>query len=391
MDDIVVAAGVRTAIGTFGGGLRDVPAVDLGVRVAREALRRAKVEPGEVDDVLFGSCFFRSDEINLARCVSLKAGIPVEVPAATIQRQCASGLQSVVFGLMSIRTGAARIVLAGGIEAMSRVPYALKDHRWGARMWDGKVTDQLTEGLTDPLLGIHMGITAENLAERYGLSREAQDEVALLSHRRAVAAIDSGRFASEIVPVDVPQRKGPPKSFATDEGPRRDVSAESLARLKPAFREGGSVTAGNASSINDGAAAVVLMTAAEAARRGVEPLGRIVDHQVAGVDPAYMGIGPVPAIRRILERNRWTIDAFDVVELNEAFAAQYLACEKELGLDRERTNRNGSGIALGHPVGATGTRILLTALEEMKLRNARRGLASLCVGGGMGKAVVIER
>jgi acetyl-CoA C-acetyltransferase len=365
MEEVVVVAGARTAIGTFGGGLKDVPSVTLGVVVAREAIRRAGIDPGEIDDVLFASCLMRSDEINPSRCISLQAGIPHHVPAATIQRQCASGIQSVVFGAMEIQTGCAKIVLAGGVESMSRVPFALKDYRWGGRLWDGVVTDMLTEGLTDPLLKIHMGITAENVAKKCGISREEQDVLAYTSHRRAIAAIDAGRFKGEIVPVEVPSRKGPPVRFEVDESPRRDTTVEGLARLKPAFDKNGTVTAGNSSSINDAGAAVVIMARSLAEKRGIPWLGRIVDHQVAGVDPAYMGLGPVPAVRKLLERRGLTLKDIDLVELNEAFAAQYLGCEKELGLDRERTNVNGSGIALGHPVGATGTRLILTLLEEM--------------------------
>lgn len=391
MEQVVVVAGARTAIGTFGGSLRDVSAVDLGALVAKAALERSGVQPGEIDDVLFGCCMMRSDEINPSRCISLRAGIPHEVPAATIQRQCASGMQSIIFGAMEILTGAARIVLAGGVESMSRVPYALKDYRWGGRLWNGVVTDMLTEGLTDPLLGIHMGITAENVARKWNILREEQDLLAYTSHRRAVAAIDSGRFREEIVPVEVPQRKGPPQRVEVDENPRRDTSLESLAKLQPAFDKQGTVTAGNASSINDGAAAVVLMSRSEAERRGLQYLGRIVDHQVAGVDPAYMGTGPIPAVRKLLERRGLSMKDVDLVECNEAFAAQYLACERELGFDRERTNVNGGGIALGHPVGATGTRLVLTLLHEMRLRNLRRGIATLCVGGGMGMAVLLER
>jgi acetyl-CoA C-acetyltransferase len=391
MEEVVVVAGARTAIGTFGGGLKDVPSVALGVTVAKEAIRRAGIDPAELDDVLFGCCMMRSDEINPSRCIGLSAGIPHHVPAATIQRQCASGIQSIVLGMMEIQTGAAQLVLCGGIESMSRVPYALKDYRWGGRMWDGKVTDQLTEGLTDPLLGIHMGITAENVARKIGISREEQDELSFTSHQRALAAIDSGRFKQEIVPVEIPKRKGPPAVFEVDENPRRETTRESLAALKPAFDKNGTVTAGNSSSINDGGAAVVLMGRSLAEKRGIPFLGRLIDHQVAGVDPAIMGLGPVPAVRKLLERRGLALKDIDLVECNEAFAAQYLGCEKELGLDRARTNVNGSGIALGHPVGATGTRLVLTLLTELKLRGLRRGLATLCVGGGMGKAILVER
>ncbi len=391
MEEVVVVAGARTAIGTFGGGLKDVPAVTLGVTAAHGAIERSGIDPAEIDDVLFGCCLMRSDEINPARCISLSAGIPHEVPAATIQRQCASGMQSIAFGAMEIRTGAAKLVLAGGVESMSRVPYALKDYRWGGRMGNGVVTDMLTEGLTDPLLGIHMGVTAENVAARYGVSREDQDLAAATSHKRAVAAIDSGRFREEIVPVDVPQRKGPAVRFDVDENPRRDAGVQGLAALRPAFKKDGTVTAGNASSINDGGAAVVLAARSLAEKRGIAYLGRIVDFQVVGVDPAYMGIGPVPAVRKLLQRNGLAVGDVDLFEVNEAFAAQYVACERELGLDRERTNVNGGGVALGHPVGATGTRLVLTLLYELRNRDLRRGIATLCVGGGMGFAILVER
>jgi acetyl-CoA C-acetyltransferase len=391
MEEVVVVAGARTAIGTFGGSLKDVPSVTLGVTVAKEAIRRAGIDPAELDDVLFGCCMMRSDEINPSRCIALSAGIPHHVPAGTVQRQCASGIQSIVLGMMEIQTGAAKMVLAGGVESMSRVPYALKDYRWGGRMWDGTVTDQLTEGLTDPLLKIHMGITAENIAKKLGISREEQDVLAFTSHQRALKAIDSGRFKQEIVPVEIPKKKGPPVVFEVDENPRRDTTLETLKALKPAFDKNGTVTAGSSSSINDAGAAVVLMARSLAEQRGIAYLGRIIDHQVAGVDPAYMGLGPVPAVRKLLERRKMTLRDIDLVECNEAFDAQYLGCEKELGFDRERTNVNGSGIALGHPVGATGTRLVLTLLTELKLRNLRRGIATLCVGGGMGKAILLER
>ncbi len=388
---IVVLSAVRTAIGTFGGMYKDVSAVDLGVTVVKEALKRSKVDPGDLGDVLMGNCMMRTDEINPARVIGLKSGIPFHVPATTIQRQCASGMQAMVFGMQQIQLGEHEVVVAGGIENMSRVPYALYDMRWGKRMWDARVTDMLTEGLTDPVANIHMGVTAENLAEEFGISREDQDELALQSHQRALKAMDEGFFKDEIVPVVKKDRKGNEVVLDRDEHPRRDVSAESLAKLRPVFKKGGTVTAGNASGINDGAAATVLASEAYAERHGLAPIAYLVDHQVAAVEPERMGYGPVPAVRALLERRKLQMGDIELVELNEAFAAQYLACERALGLDRSITNVHGSGIALGHPVGATGCRIAVTLIHEMRRRDLHRGIATLCVGGGMGKALLVER
>ena len=389
---VAILSAVRTAVGTFGGMFAKVPAHELGVVAAREAMSRAHVEPGQVGDVIVGHCMMRSDEINIARVISLKADVPASVPAFTVQRQCASGMQAVVSGCQQIWMGENELVLAGGVENMSRVPYVLKDYRFGGRMWNGEITDSLTEGLTDPIGHFHMGITAENLAAEFDLSREEQDELALTSQTRAVEAIDAGRFADEIVPVEVPTKRGkPPTVCDTDEHPRRGASLESLAKLKPAFKKDGTVTAGNASGINDGAAFMVIASESFVERTGAKPLAWIVDHQVAAVEPERMGFGPVPAVRALLERRGLGVGDIGLVELNEAFAAQYLACEKNLELDRSITNVNGSGIALGHPVGATGCRIMVTLLHEMQRRDVQRGLATLCVGGGMGKAVLIER
>lgn len=384
-------SGVRTAIGSFGGSLKDVSAWRLGVIAVKEAMKRAGVGPEVFDDVLIGNCMMRSDEINIARCISLDAGVPAETPAATIQRQCSSSMQAFVFGAQQIMLGECDAVLVGGVEAMSRVPYALYDMRWGSRMWDMKATDQLTQGLTDPIYNIMMGITAENLAEKYNITREEQDELALTSHNRAEAATKSGRFKDEIVPVEVPQRKGDPKIFDTDEHTRMGLTAEQLARLKPAFKKDGTVTAGNSSGLNDGASAAVIMSKEKAQELGLKPIAKLVAHAVAGVDPRIMGYGPVPAIQKVLKRAKMELSDFQLIELNEAFAAQYLACEKGLGLDRSITNVNGSGIALGHPVGATGLRVMVSLLHEMQKRDLTVGCASLCVGGGMGKAVVMER
>jgi acetyl-CoA C-acetyltransferase len=388
---VAILSAVRTAIGTFGGQYKDVPANELGVVAAKAAMERAGVEPGELGDVLVGHCMMRSDEINIARVISLKAGVPFTTPAATIQRQCASGMQAMVFGMQQIQLGEFELVLAGGAENMSRVPYALKDYRFGGRMWNGEVTDMLTEGLSDPIDHFHMGITAENLAAEFGITRQEQDELAFTSQTRAIAAIDAGRFAEEIVPVEVVTRKGkPPVICAVDEHPRRDASMEGLGKLKPAFKKDGTVTAGNASGINDGAAFTVIASEAYVARKGLKPLAWIVDHQVAAVEPERMGFGPVPAIKGLLARRGMGIGDVGLFEVNEAFAAQYLACEKALELDRKITNVNGSGIALGHPVGATGCRITVSLVHEMRRRGVKRGIASLCVGGGMGKAVLVE-
>lgn len=388
---VAILSAVRTAIGTFGGMFREVSAVDLGVTVTQEALRRAAVDPEVLDDVLFGNCLSRTDEINPGRVISLSAGIPSDVPACTIQRQCASGMQAMVFGAQQIQTGEAEVVLAGGIENMSRIPFALYDMRWGKRMWSAQAVDMLTEGLQDPIGHFHMGITAENLAAEFDISRQAQDELALTSQQRAVAAMDAGRFEKEIVPIEKSGRKGKVTVCDTDEHPRRNASLQSLAKLKAVFKKNGTVTAGNASGINDGAAATVLCSLDYAKRHALDPLAYLIDHQVAAVEPERMGYGPVPAVRKLLERRGLNIADIELFELNEAFAAQYLACEKALGLDRNITNVNGSGIALGHPVGATGCRIVVTLIHEMARRGLKRGIASLCVGGGMGKAVLIER
>jgi len=390
-EDVVIISGARTPIGSFGGIFKNVMAADLGVVAVKEAIKRAGLESdmGIIDDVIMGCCMMRSDEINIARCVSLKAGIPFTVPAMSIQRQCSSGMQAMVCGMQQIQTGESEIVLAGGVEGMSHVPYVLKDMRWGARMRNVTATDALTEGLTDPLGGFMMGITAENLAEKYNISREEQDELALTSQMRAANAIKEGRFKDEIIPVVVKDRKGE-KIMDTDEHPKPETTMETLAKLKPAFKKDGTVTAGNASGINDGACAVILMSASRAEKLGLKPMARIVSHAAAGVEPELMGYGPVPATKKALERAGWKLEDAQLIEVNEAFAAQYLACEKLLGLNREITNVNGSGVALGHPVGCTGARIVISLIYEMKKRSLQKGFASLCVGGGMGKTMCVE-
>ncbi len=391
MRDVVIAAGCRTPVGDFGGQFKDLLANQLATVVLQEVVRRAGIDPAEVDEVLLGNCLMRTDEPNVARVAALRAGFPQETTGATIQRQCASGMAAVVFGVMAIATGDADVVIAGGVESMSSAPYVLKGARWGQRLQHGQMTDALWELLTDPDHHIMMGETAERLAEKYGIGREEQDEIALRSHLNAVAAIQSGRFREEIVPVPIPRRKGEPLLVDTDEHPRPGITMEDLAKLAPVFRKNGTVTAGNSSGLNDGAAALLLTTPQKAEQLGIKPLARIVAHARAGVEPDLMGYGPVPATRKVLQRAGLTMADIQLVELNEAFAAQYLACEKLLELNRDIVNVNGSGIGLGHPVGATGARIILTLVYEMVRRNLQRGLATLCVGGGMGMAIIVER
>lgn len=397
MTPVVIVSAVRTAVGRFGGALREVPPEKLGARVMTEALARAGVEGRELGDVIMGCVLQTNEAPNLARVAALWAGIPVEVPAYTVHRQCGSGLQAVISGAQAIMCGEARVVLAGGAESMSRAPYYVNEMRWGARLghvtfYDPFVRNAESCSPTELFGYVNMGLTAENLAEKYGISREEQDAFALASHRKAVVALTEGRFRDQVVAVPVPQPKGKePLLFDRDEAPRPDTSMEALSRLAPAFKKDGTVTAGNSCPMNDGAAAVVLMPADLAESRGLEPLGRVLSWAVAGVDPRYMGIGPVPATRLALERARLSLDQIDVIELNEAFAAQSLAVLKELALVGDpRVNPNGGAIALGHPVGATGAILLVKVLYEMRARGARRGLVTLCIGGGMGIALVVE-
>ncbi len=391
MQDVFIVAGTRTPVGDFGGSLRPLTAGQLAVVVIREVINRAGVSPAEIDDVILGCCAQTSDEPNLGRTAALMAGLPDSVTGMTIQRQCASGLQAIISGCQQILTGDSQIVLAGGTESMSNVPYVLKKARWGARLRHGEMTDALWEILMDPIHKIMMGETAERLADKYGITREEQDEVAYRSHRNAVNAIEKGYFTKEIVPVPVPRRKGDPIVVDRDEHPRPDISREKLAQLPPVFRPNGTVTAGNSSGLNDAAAAVVLMSEEQVRQRGIKPMARIVSYARAGVEPDLMGYGPVPAVKKALQRAGMTLADIDLIELNEAFAAQYLTCEKLLDLNRDIVNVNGSGISIGHPVGCTGARIVVTLLHEMERRNARYGLASLCVGGGMGVALIVER
>lgn len=389
MREVVITAAVRTPIGSFGGAFKDLLPTQLAVPVLDEVVKRSKLQKEDVEEVILGHCIQRTDEPNTARTAALLAEFPDTTTGYTIQRQCASGLQAILSAAMQIQTGHSNIVIAGGVEVMSSSPYLLKQHRWGSRLQHGQVTDSVWEILEDPIHHIMMGETAENVAEEYGITRKEQDELALSSHNRALAAIESGKFAQEILPISVKTRKGE-NVVSQDEGPRQ-VSSDKLTALAPIFRENGTVTAGNASSLNDGAAALVLMSREEAEKRGLPILAKISHYTVVGVDPKVMGIGPVPAIQKGLASLNWSVQDLDVVEINEAFAAQYLAVEKQLELDREKVNVNGSGISLGHPIGCTGSRIVVSLLHEMQRREAQKGLAALCVGGGIGVALFIER
>lgn len=390
MERVVIAAAGRTPIGAFGGVLKDVNARGLAQTAVQGVLEKAGLEGRQVEEIILGNCIQRTDEPNIARVVAIDAGLGHEVTGFTVQRQCASGMQAIVSGASQILLGDHEIVLAGGVESMSNAPYVLKNARWGKRLTHGEMTDAMWELLTDPHHQILMGETAERLADRYGITREEQDEIALRSQQNAIRAIDSGIFAEEIIPVSV-KKRGESLLVTTDEHPRRGVTLESLAKLRPGFRENGTVTPGNSSGLNDGASAALLMKENKAKELGIEPLGSILSWAVAGVEPDLMGYGPVPAVHKALAKAGLTLGDIDLIEVNEAFAAQYLAVEKLLGLPREITNVNGSGIALGHPVGSTGCRIVVTLLHEMKRRQVKRGLAALCVGGGMGMALIVER
>ena len=391
MEDVVIVAATRTAIGNYGGVFKELSAPELTVPVMQELIRRSGIDPAIIDDVIWGCCYQRTkDETNLARVAALQAGIPVEVPGITVHRTCTSSMASMVMGAQAIKCGDAEVILAGGTESMSNVPYTVDEVRWGSRMGHIELRDAMWDGLTQLGTGVGMGLTAENVAKKYGVTREEQDEIAVQSQHRAIAAIKAGRFKDEIVPVSIPQRKGDPKIIDQDEYPKDNVTLESLAKLRPAFLKDGTVTAGNASGINDGSAGVMIMSKSTAEKLGIKPLARLVSYAVAGVEPDYMGIGPVPASRKALERAGLSLGDIDLYEVNEAFAAQYLAVERELGLDRKFTNVNGSGIALGHPVGSSGIRLVVTLLHELQKRNLKTGLATLCSGGGMGMTVIIE-
>jgi acetyl-CoA C-acetyltransferase len=389
--DAVILSACRTPIGSFGGALKDLSASDLGAVVIREALTRARVTPEKLDDVIMGCVLQAGEGMNVARQAALKAGVPVDVPAETINRVCGSGLQAVVHAAEAIAAGYSDTFIAGGTESMSNAPYLLKGARWGFRMGNAEATDSmLGEGLTCAINSCHMGITAEEIASRYGISRAEQDAFAAESQRRAVQALGDGTFTAEIVPVPVPHKKGEPQQVDVDEYPRAGTTVQKLAALRPAFRTDGSVTAGNASGINDGAAALVVTSAGKASKLGVAPLARILSYATAGVDPIVMGMGPVPAVRRALDRAGLRSADVDLFELNEAFAVQALAVSRELQLDPARVNIHGGAIALGHPIGASGARILTTLLYALRARKARYGVAGLCIGGGMGIAMAIE-
>ncbi|HZB45113.1 MAG TPA: acetyl-CoA C-acetyltransferase [Pyrinomonadaceae bacterium] len=394
MKNVYLAGAVRTPIGRFGGTLAGLTPADLGVIVARESLKRAGLEPGDVQEVVWACARQAGAGPNVARQIAYRAGVPETVPASTVNQACGSGLKAIILGAQEIMLGRARAVLAGGVESMSRVPFFAEGVRWGLRMGDAPLVDGMyRDGFLDPLSGLVMGETAENLARRYEITRDEQDAYALRSQQRAAAAIEAGRFDAETVAVEVKGRKGEALAFARDEHPRAETSIESLRKLAPVFSKEGTVTAGNSSGITDGAAALVVL-GEEALRESggrAEPLARIVDYEFAGVAPEVMGIGPVPAIRRLLERQKLRLDEIDLVELNEAFAAQVIACDRELGFDAARLNVNGGAIALGHPIGCTGVRITTTLLHEMKRRGARRGLSTLCVSGVLGIALLVER
>jgi len=392
MKEAVIVSAARTAIGTFSGTLANTSASELGAVVVRAALERAKAEPGAVDEVLMGCILQAGQGQNPARQAALKAGLPTEIPCTTINKVCGSGLKSVALAAQSIIAGDAEVVVAGGTENMNLAPYMLDKARTGYRMGHGQLIDSMIhDGLWCIFGDTHMGITAENIAEKYGISREDQDEFAAASQAKAGAAIESGRFADEIVPVMIPQRKGDPIKFDKDEHVRPGTTIESLAKLKPAFKKDGTVTAGNASGINDGAAAVVVMSADRAKAMGLAPLARVKAYASAGVDPSVMGIGPVPATRKALAKAGLTVEDMGLIEANEAFASQSLAVGRDLGWDPAKVNVNGGAIALGHPIGASGARILVTLLHEMEKRDVKYGLATLCIGGGMGIAMIVER
>ena len=390
--DIVIVSAVRTPVGKFGGAFAKLPATQLGATVIKEALARAKVAPDQVGEVIMGQVLTAGCGQNPARQAMMAAGVAKETPALTINAVCGSGLKAVMLAAQAVATGDSEIVVAGGQENMSLSPHVLNGSRDGQRMGDWKLADtMIVDGLWDVYHQYHMGITAENVAKEHGITREMQDALALASQQKAAAAQDAGRFKDEIVPVQIPQRKGDPITVDQDEYLNRKSNADALAGLRPAFDKAGTVTAGNASGINDGAAAVVVMSAAKARELGLTPLAHIRAYATSGLDPATMGMGPVPASRKALERAGWKAEEVDLFELNEAFAAQACAVNKELGIDPARVNVNGGAIAIGHPIGASGCRVLVTLLHEMQRRDAKKGLAALCIGGGMGVALAVER
>ena len=393
MRDVVIVGAARTPIGSFGGALKTVPARTLGAIAVKEAIKRAGVKPEDIDEVIMGTVLQGGLGQNVARQISMDAGIPKEVPSMTLNKVCGSGLRAVSLAAQIIKAGDADIIVAGGAENMSATAYAMPAARWGARMNTAPMVDMMVnDGLWDAFNNYHMGITAENIAEQWGLTREELDEFAVASQQKAEAAIKAGKFKDEIVPVEIPQRKGDPIIFDTDEHPKFGSSMEKVAKLKPAFkRDGGVVTAANASGINDSGAAVVVMSKEKADELGIKPMCTIKSYASAGVDPTIMGIGPVPSTRKALEKAGMTVEDLDLIEANEAFAAQSVAVGKDLGFNKDILNVNGGAIALGHPIGASGCRILITLMYEMAKRDAKKGLATLCIGGGQGTAMIVER
>lgn len=392
MRKVVIAGAARTPIGSFGGTLKNVPARELGAVCIREALKRAGVDPASVDEVVMGNVLQGGLGQNVARQMAMDAGIPKEVPAFTLNKVCGSGLRAVSLAAQMIKAEDADIIVAGGAESMSMAGYAVPAARWGARMGESRLIDMMiNDGLTDAFNGIHMGITAENVCDQWGLTRRELDEFAAASQQKAVKAVRSGRFKDEIVPVQVPQRKGEVKIFDTDEYPKEGVTVESISGLRPAFKEGGMVTAANSSGLNDSGAAVVVMSEEKANELGITPLCSIKSYASAGVEPKIMGIGPVPSTRKALEKAGLSMEDIDLIEANEAFAAQSVAVGKELGFNMDKLNVNGGAIALGHPIGASGCRILISLIYEMQKRDASTGLATLCIGGGQGTAMIVER
>ncbi|OPY57948.1 MAG: Acetyl-CoA acetyltransferase [Pelotomaculum sp. PtaU1.Bin035] len=391
MKEVVIVSAVRTAVGKFGGSLQNIPAVELGGMVIAEALKRAGIGGEQVEEVIMGNVLQAGLGQNPARQAALKAGLPIETPAYAVNVLCGSGLKTVMLAAQQIMSGQADIIVAGGMENMSAAPYVLDKARWGYRMFDGTITDVMVkDGLWCAFGNIHMGVTAENLAEKYGISREDQDQLAVDSHNKAIAAIDAGRFKDEIMPVPIPQKKGDPVYFDTDELPRRGTTVEAMAKLPTVFKQGGTVTAGNASGINDSAAATVVMSADKANELGLKPMAVVKSFATAGVDPAYMGTGPIPSSKKAMAKAGLTVADFDVIEANEAFAAQALTCIRGLELPMDKVNPNGGAIAIGHPIGASGTRVLTALLYELKRRGGRYGLATLCIGGGQGVAMIVE-
>lgn len=390
MRNVVIVAGCRTPIGSFGGVYKSLNALDLSIPVMKELVKRGNFDPALIDDVIWGCNYQKTyKENNLARVAAVKSGIPQSVPGITIHRNCTSSMSSIQLGFYQIRAGEADVIMAGGAETMSNAPHILQDFRWGKKFGHSEVRDSMWDSLTNLGIGPAMGITAENLAEKYNITREEQDELALSSQQRAVKAIAEGRFKDEIIPIIISDRKGE-ITIDTDEYPKKDVTKEGLAKLKPTFKDDGTVTPGNASGMNDGASGVILMAEEKAIELGVPVLARVLSVATTGVEADIMGIGPVSATHKALEKADLKLEEIELIEINEAFAAQYIACEKALGLDRNITNVNGSGIALGHPVGCTGSRIVVSLIYEMKKRNNKYGLASLCAGGGMGTAVILE-